>query len=214
MDLLELIDQRGYIDENSYHGLTELSKNNDPEIRSRVAELLVLADPDNQDAKEILISLLDDPDELVRTNACDSLCIFQEEKILQLLLKRAKEDSSQIVRVYALLSIGDIIKPSENNVQVYQDLKDLLAHAQTVKEKLALYRIFYEKGESELLCHILDELSNIDYDVRHAAINILQEVIQPENKTVIFNALNECIKKEETKSVKQKIQNFIKANQG
>ena len=68
-NILDSISQKSCIDEKDIKTLIGLLKTNNSEIKSYIAELLVMAS--GEDAEIALINLCKDEDELVRVNACD-----------------------------------------------------------------------------------------------------------------------------------------------
>lgn len=105
-NILDSISQKSCIDEKDIKTLIGLLKTNNSEIKSYIAELLVMAS--GEDAEIALINLCKDEDELVRVNACDSLSVFSTSASYEQLLKSALNDPSILVRTYAVLSLADI----------------------------------------------------------------------------------------------------------
>lgn len=67
-----------------------LSKDKDYYIRVRLAQVLV--NYHNKLSEQVLTYMLDDKDELVRVNACDSLCWSNLKVILERLIRRVFYD--------------------------------------------------------------------------------------------------------------------------
>ncbi|KPU45300.1 hypothetical protein OXPF_11930 [Oxobacter pfennigii] len=82
-----------------------LSIDEDEEMRTRVAEILHY---DSPEAEKILIFLTSDKSEMIRTDACDSLCNSKSQEVFELLKNKLKKDKSALVRGYAALSTADI----------------------------------------------------------------------------------------------------------
>ena len=91
------------IDSSVYPELERLSRDRNPEIRNRVAQVLGGARGEYTD---ILLRLLNDRDELVRVNACDSLSGTDSREAINELEKHIA-DSSELVRVYVYSSLYD-----------------------------------------------------------------------------------------------------------
>lgn len=94
-----------------------LSKSCNSEIRNEIAEILALFPC--KLSENILLQLINDEDELVRVNACDSLFFSTSVDTLKLLLKKA-EHETWLVRMYAVLSIGDITCSIDSHLQRYK----------------------------------------------------------------------------------------------
>ena len=89
------------IDSSVYPELERLSRDCNPEIRNRVAQVLGGARGEYTD---ILLRLLNDRDELVRVNACDSLSGTDSREVINGLEKHIA-DSSELVRGYVYSSL-------------------------------------------------------------------------------------------------------------
>ena len=91
------------IDSSVYPELERLSRDRNPEIRNRVAQVLGGARGEYID---ILLRLMNDRDELVRVNACDSLSGTDSREAINELEKHIS-DSSELVRGYVYSSLYD-----------------------------------------------------------------------------------------------------------
>lgn len=67
----------------------------------------------------------EDEDELVRTEACDSLCCCHDEETYEYLKSKAKKDKSGSVRGYAVISCVDIALEIEKKEDVNHFLNNL-----------------------------------------------------------------------------------------
>ena len=83
--------------------LLSLAQDSNSEIRSRVAQ--ILASIPCQHSENILLLLINDKEELVRVNACDSLSFSTSIDTLKLLLKKVKHET-WLVRMYAISSVS------------------------------------------------------------------------------------------------------------
>ena len=101
--LLNLDTEKQEID---FHIVRQLSNDTDAEVRSQCAETLTLIPC--EESESILVSLLDDADNLVRANACDSLK-FSHSKLIVKKFISMLSDTSYLVRGYATLTIADIL---------------------------------------------------------------------------------------------------------
>lgn len=204
---LEKIEKSGKIEEKDMSLISELSKNDNSEIRSFVAELLVLAN--SKSAEKILINMCNDSDELVRVNACDSLSMFCSEDVFNVLIARALNDKSNLVRSYALLSIIDIME----HINIRKDLlKTLFLKSldnSSVGIKNACYKGLYKLGEEKYLDEILNLLLSESYQERCLVVNSMFDLINKKNANKISTFLNCLINNEESKAVKSLILDLL-----
>jgi HEAT repeat protein len=183
-----------------------LSKDTDSSIRTLVAQVLVLTD--EPEGENILLRLLNDEDELVRVNACDSLCISSSIATINRLKDKLLSDQSNLVRSYAVLSIADII--SDNNLPVkdeYVLLFQMILKTEIDRGvQLCLYKALYQFGDERYLAHLIAELNSCNYQNRCMTVNLLRDLINAKNKSMISSALSEQLTKEGTIAVKSAIQ--------
>ncbi|KHD37620.1 hypothetical protein NL50_05430 [Clostridium acetobutylicum] len=202
---LDEIEEKEEFNEYDFEVLKYFSRNANSDVRCRVAEILF--SKVNKEGEEILINLIDDKNELVRTNACDSLCSSNSQKILQLLKSKVLEDKSYLVRGYALVSISEIA------ARINHDIREFLICALEKEEvkwvKINFYKALYMVGETTYLKLLIEELNNEYHGIRCAVVNILSEIISRENLEVIMKALKKRLKVEEVMSVKTEIEDFI-----
>ncbi len=104
--LLNQYDNIDIFSEAQFLTLQEFSSDPEGIIRSMVASLLVHFE--NKAAKDILIELARDKDELVRTEAYDSLSIFIFADVEEFLVTAIRTESDSLARSYAILSWADV----------------------------------------------------------------------------------------------------------
>lgn len=185
--------------------LYTLSECEDPEIRLLVAELL--ARDTAQSSEAILINLIKDDDELVRSEACDALSYYKNQSVLETLEYSLLNDPSETVRSYALLSYWD----------VYSEL-----YSEDDKKIIGLYNRVYFKDESEIvrvhcagLLYSKGDMHKIDYlyqminhnnpYVRNAVIDNLVKISNDENIQAIQKKLSLLCRGETVEFIKFKI---------
>lgn len=81
LDIIEELEVTNCNTADYYKLLDYLSNDEDYEVRAKVSEVLVA--PNNSEADKILIKILRDKDELVRVNACDSLCTSNSYDVIK-----------------------------------------------------------------------------------------------------------------------------------
>ena len=181
-----------------------LSNDTDAEVRSQCAETLALIPC--EESESILVSLLDDADNLVRANACDSLK-FSHSKLIVKKLIFMLSDTSYLVRGYATLTIADIlanISEGQFSGEVVQLFKNNEATEQSDWVKIAIYRSLVMLGENEYFIPFLNMLHSSDYRNRIFVLNIIDDI--PNHKKEILNHLMKQQREEVISHIKQKIQ--------
>lgn len=211
LDLIEEIAASNDIDENGLIILECLSKDEDDEVRSKVAEVLVISN--SSEAEKILVKLLKDKDELVRVNACDSLCNSNSKEVIKLLMDRAKRDKSTLVRGYAALSIADIvIRINSNRDELVRFFENCIAIEKVTWVKINFYKVLYYLGQKARIKDLLKELDDRLYRNRSATVNILAELISKENEEEIKAALQKRLSIEKTVAVRSSIESVLNNN--
>ncbi|URZ01806.1 HEAT repeat domain-containing protein [Clostridium felsineum] len=202
---LDEIEEKEEFNEYDFEILRYFSRNPDSEIRCRVAE--VLAYQNIKASEEILLMLLEDKDELVRTNACESICSSTSKEVVEFLKHKVVEDKSYLVRGYAAMAISEIA------VKIGYDIKEFLIKAlenEKVKwVKINFYRALYVIGEEEYLKLLMKDLDDEYYGIRCAVVNILSELASKENFEIIIETLKNRLKVEDNISVRAEIEEFI-----
>ena len=197
--LLNLDTEKQEID---FHIVRQLST--DAEVRSQCAETLALIPC--EESESILVSLLDDADNLVRANACDSLK-FSHSKLIVKKLISMLSDTSYLVRGYATLTIADIlanISEGQFSGEVVQLFKNNEATEQSDWVKIAICRSLVMLGENEYFIPFINMLHSSDYRNRIFVLNIIDDI--PNHKKEILNHLMKQQREEVISHIKQKIQ--------
>lgn len=210
---LDIIEKMGHSDkftDDDFEILEYLSQDGKEEVRARVAEILVLSD--SHEGEKILIKLLTDKDELVRVNACDSLCNSTSLEVINLLKERILKDKSILVKGYAALSIADIVSNTGyDKNELSKFLKDALEKQKVVWVKINFYKVLYMLGEESYLDKLLNELQNKLYRNRCAVVNVLSEIVSERNLGIIKTALIGRLEKEKTIAVRSSIEKAIQS---
>lgn len=192
-----------------YKTIEKLASDFDPEIRCRCAEILALF-PSEQ-AENILIQLLDDPKDLVRANACDSLYFSSSIDTLNKLMLKST-DSSPLVRGYAALSIADVctnVSDQSVNDRIITYFKTNFKKERDEWVKLAVLHALILLGEKEYFPIFLQAIHDEDYRNRLFVLNSLEDLEISDCKTEIINHLKLQFKKETVGHIKSKIQTML-----
>jgi HEAT repeat protein len=176
--------------EESLQFLLSCYKDKNEEVRMMAADLFVEFPPEQ--VEQPLLELTYDREELVRTNACDSLCVGRSMEVEQRLYEVAGRDKSYLVRGYAWMSYVDVVRATGRN-QAYA--RENLARASVAERnawtKSAIYRGQVLLGEADALDGLVKQLQHKDYRVRVVAVRNLQEVRHEGNNGVINAALEQ-----------------------
>lgn len=179
------------------------------EVRLRTAQ--VLANVEEESLLQLLYPLVNDPEELVRVNACDSLGNSKSPASYQLLVTKLQD--TPLVRSYVVLSLADIALSLGEKLQE-ECFHLLLEHLQTEEAPgvtIGCYRSLYLlKREERYLDLLLRNLRHPDYRVRSAGFHLLGDMVTPSNCRKIKQAVLECSKQEESVAVSSAINNFKK----
>ena len=209
-DIMDLIAIKNTVSPGDTNILIRLSHHNDSEIRDYAAELLVLAS--GAEAESTLTSLTDDNDEAVRVNACDSLSAFPTVNTYKKLYESAVNDSSPLVRKFALLSLADIMNNINADKGILRDLFLKSSQNSDAAISSAGYRGLYMLGDKKYLNNLIELTKAENYQDRCSVVNILGDIISNENKHLIISALKGLREKEQSEAVKSAVNKIIDAH--
>ncbi len=134
------------------------------------------------EAERVLIRLTEDPNVLVRTEACDSLSCCESESALRVLERKIRRDRSVMVRAYAVFAYGDLVqalgRPREEAAAF---LESRLVRERSSWGRLAWAEVLYTFGRERYLNELLDGLELADLSSRCMAGNGLREVVNVGN---------------------------------
>ena len=189
--------------------LLSLAQDSNSEIRSRVAQ--ILASIPCQHSENILLLLINDKEELVRVNACDSLSFSTSIDTLKLLLKKVKHET-WLVRMYAISSIGDITCSINSSPQTYKVswlLEKMLKVEESESVRLSYYVSLVKLGKRKYYRNILKKLDAKDYRVRCIAVHSLLELVEKEQYSLTKYKLEKRLAIETSFAVKDNIQHAL-----
>lgn len=194
-----------------FKALQELSYDKDSFVRSMIPPLLT--NFIDEAALGILWRLAQDQDTLVRTEVYDSLAVFPFDVVEKLLEKFMIEEKDALARSYAILSWADVTL-SLNHVSF--DKINVLKKAKSIEESIECSLSFcyalYVFGQNEVLNELLSYLSNENYQVRCRVINLLDEIINKSNESIIKNTMYKLLASENTTAVNERAKSFLEEN--
>lgn len=197
--------------DSEWNEIQLLSVDTDNEIRKQTAELLGFHHC--KKSEDILVSMLNDVDFLVRTEACDSLYFSINEQIPKILLELYVNESYDLVKGYALLTSGDILanigKKFDNN-----SLRTILLSLENVNDwvKIAIYRTLIKTGYKKYQKELIDKIESPDYRNKIFAISMIYDIIfdmDKNNIQILYEKLKTLKDKESVESVLASVQNLI-----
>ncbi len=199
--LLDEIEKHGDLTEADRKVLKVLSKSEFSDIKIGIAQMLV--NDETPESTAILLSMIEDEDDLVRINAIDSLCGCQDTNVMKRLMDIAQKDMNHLVREYAILSAVDIAKSREEcgNTGIVPFLQQVLKREIDSGIRLACYRGLYLFGDKRYLSQLEQGLLEEDYRNRCAAVHILSEIADDKNVEQIRTILMNARKKEKIHAV-------------
>lgn len=208
-NLLNNLDDALCLSEDEIDFILQLTNDSDPDVRIRSAQLL--AQVPSHIAQPVLLALLQDGDDLVRVNACDSLSNCPTRESLVSLKRIAKQDRIYLVRGYAVISIGDIsfqLPLEKETTKLF--LLNGYAHEKSTWVKISYSYALYLAGIKEYSQFILDQVNNRYYHIRCHAIQMLHYLMNPDLAEDSISILEDRLKIETSLAVLQRIQNLLK----
>lgn len=206
VDEFEILKSKKEFNNSDIVLLKQIAESNEIELKIELAE--ILAGKNDIKVNEIFLILLNDTDELVRINACDSAYNINSAEILDK-LKEISINDKYIVRGYALLSIGDIAKKYEKESNL-NFLENRLKREHSKWVKIVIYRSLYLLNkQNEYIDELLKNLNSNNYKIRCLVLNCINELIDDENNLKIKQKLSERLKIEKTNAVKSSINKIL-----
>ena len=203
------IEQRGKVSFEELLQMEAWSFHEESEIRSRVAEILVLAAP-SIIAQRILLRLCEDDNELVRVNACDSLSCYSSKTVIETLINVFSNiQESELVRWYSLMSIIDIVEEDYALVGNTELLCKSAMLESSVRIRGAGYMGLYILGDKSKLTPLVSLLSSNRYEDRCAIVCMLENIVDNSNKSMILNTVKKQLEREPTGAMRSKLSRLI-----
>ena len=206
---LEFIDscyEKELLTDEYFKNIQELCQDKDAEVRMRVSELLGAFLSER--TENILLTMLDDSDYLVRATVCDALSSSNSLDVLHHLMRLVR-DKRVIVRGYAVLSVADVkrnIKVNTENIVAF--LEERLRSEKSNWVRIALYRSLILLGKISYTTVFLEQIEARQYRLRIFTLSLLDELLD-ENVMKMTEELNAFLKNryflEESYAVKCKL---------
>ena len=206
-ETLDSIAEKTQLETNDINMLLKLSKTDNSEIKSYIAELLVMSC--GEESEKVLINMCNDADEIVRINACDSLSAFPTLDTYNQLIKCLYHDKSAVVKTYAILSLADIINQLEIDTTKLEELFVRFSKDKDISISAACFKGLYILGKENCLKKLFDLFPTKNYQDRCMIVNILGDILNDENNNYIMSELEKNRKTETSKAVNLIIDNII-----
>lgn len=159
----------------------------------------------------ILMEMLEDKNYLVRCEVCDALYGFKSEIVLNKLLTRIKKERSSTVRMYIISTIGSIIDCVNNKNAIYEQLYILSTKETSKRVIIAYMSLFYLLNKDmEYINKALLYINDIDYHIRCNVINLLNEIVDNKNISIIINTYEKRLLIEDIFCVKDLLETSLK----
>lgn len=162
--------------------------------------------------RNIIIQMIDDKDYLVRCQACEALYGYVSAEILNKYIERLKNERSSIVRMYIISNITYIVNSNTiDTAFLYETLYKYYLKEKSKHSIIAYLALFYSlKKDIVYIYKALFYINDNDYHIRCNVINILNEVIDDENISIIINFYKNRLSIEEAFCVKDLLEDSIK----
>jgi hypothetical protein len=211
-ELLRAYNRLSTVTKKEFKQLILLSRDRSPVIRFEVAEILFCVK--NNASKKVLLKLACDKDELVRTEAYDSLSGFPLPEIGLFLKKAIQTEKDGLACSYAISSWVEIaLSLFEEHSEDIVFIKELLKLNKIKKSEhclLQCYYSLYRFGEPGMLDKMLEFLQSKDYNMHFCVYDVLEDVVNDENRSMIIDALGNMLMEEESAGVRKTVIPFWK----
>ncbi len=196
-DIIFSMEEKVKWDEFDFEVLNKLSYSEYPLTRIKVARLCGYEK--DLRTKNILLRLMNDPNENVRTEVYDALSSYKEYEISAYLKNVVKKEEDYIAKSYAILSwIEIVVVLSQISNEEIDFLINVLESADDSSCSLSCCYGLYLFGVEEYLIEIGNFLKNEDYHIRCSAINLLQDVKNGKNRSAIKKMMIELLNAEDS----------------
>lgn len=202
--LLTKYENKPALTKKNIKSICVLANGKDALVRGRCAKLLANACASK--AKHVLITLAGDKDALVRTEAYDSLSGFPSKHVQKVLKQAIVHEPNALARSYAILSWADVTQALGVHKKQKKFLKQLKKLPKIKKSEhcmLSFYYARYVLGHKKSLKKLLAFLNSSDYQICCCAVNLLWDIVSPENRQSIKQALEQLLQQEVCASVSE-----------
>ena len=191
-----------------YALLRQWAEHPDALIRAQVAAALLFGE--GEPGREILLKLAADSEKLVRVEAYDTLSVYPEEKVAEMLKQAAVTEPDDLVRYFALVSYADVMqKLAPGDAEQKAFFRSGLQREQAAVCRLGCEYALYQLGEPGALERILGYLDDPDYLVRCRAVCTLEEIANEENRGRILETVRGRREKESAVPVRARMDEWL-----
>lgn len=193
---------------DDYEFLTEIAQSDDMCLKCDAADLLI--DHTTKQAVEILKTLSNDNNAIVRASAYDNMWVFEKQDFDEILRKAVSCENDGTARSYAIFSLYDLYSQNDcDTAELIDFMHDLYKTEKDRRCKLQYLRNFYISGENDKLSEIIGYLEDKDYRMRITAVNTFSEMLNKENKEVLLSVVKKRLKAEKSRAVKASLEKFV-----
>lgn len=147
------------------------------DVRLGTAEILGIVSPTKEGAA-ILQRLLNDDDEIIAAEACDSLSYAGDESCIESLIDKLNS-KSEMVRGYAATAIAQICTRTKCKIKESSDaIESCCVKEQSAWVQQNYFYSLYMLGQKQLLEKLIAGYSSDSYHVRKATIEMLKNCIE------------------------------------
>lgn len=191
-----------------YALLRRWAEHPDALIRDLVASVLVFGEKPQGQA--LLLALTEDPDELVRADAYDSLSVYPDAQVAEKLKQAAAEEPDELARYFAIAAYADVALETERDTAAQKKFFCALRQRETASVcRLGCDYALYQLGEPGALKRILGYLDDPDYIVRCRAVCTLEEIANEGNQGEIMAAVRARRSSETSAAVRERMDAWL-----
>ena len=191
--------------------LRQWARHPDALIRDLVASVLVHGK--TPQGQLLLLALTEDPDELVRADAYDSLSVYPDVQVAEKLKRAAAGEPDELARYFAIAAYADVALETEQDIAAQKEFFCALRQREMASVcQLGCDYALYQLGEPGALKRILGYLDNPDYLVRCRAVCTLEEIVNEGNQGEIMAAVRARRSSETSAAVRERMDAWLEQN--
>lgn len=213
IDLLISYENLPRLDKKHIKKILKLSNDKESLIRDQVAALLINFS-DYDISKEILLRLARDKKWLVRTEAYDSLSVFESKRVMKFLENAIQKEKNEIACAHAISVWAEIAAALDVNIPKKRVLVKKIKNTPRIQSSehclLACCYAQYIFGKKKALKKITGFLKSENYRIRCAAMNTLGWIMNDDNKAFIRVAIEDSLAGEYTVAVRSTAERVLK----
>ena len=167
---------------------------------------------ENKNVQDLIIEMLQDPDYLVRCEACEALQGLQQFQIVELFFKYLEKENNSTVRMYMVSALCSILKkiPAQNKKTLLQRINKLYSAETDKRVQWAYLSVTYILNHDvKCVQDILKHINDNDYHNRCIIINLLYDIIDKNILDLVLKSYREQYELETTRAVKELLKENI-----